>query len=91
MIAAYILFGGVVATFACISVFFTVFIARGAKYKELSDPDYPSLTRGNPLTALFIERLLTLEGLRFRSAFCKTLIGMWVAVLVAGVVANSIG
>jgi hypothetical protein len=91
MIGAYILFGGVAATFACISVFFIVFIARGAKYKELSDPDYPRLTLGNPLTALFIERLLTHEGLKFRSTLCKTLMAIWVLVFLAGIVASKVG
>jgi hypothetical protein len=91
MVSAYILFGGLVATFACISVFFTVFIVRGAKYKELSDPDYSRLTLGNPLTALFIERLLTHEGLRFRSTFCTALIAIWVVVFVAGIIASNVG
>jgi hypothetical protein len=91
MAAAYILFGGLVATFICISAFFIVFIARGGRYKELSDPDYPRLTLGNPLTALFIERLLTHEGLRLRSTFCWALVAIWAVVLIAGIVANNIG
>jgi len=91
MIVADILFGGVIATFACVSVFFIVFIARSTKYQELSDPDYPRLTLGNPLTALFIERLLTHEGLKFRSIFCKTLVALWTLVFLAGIVVSKVG
>ncbi|SFR86815.1 hypothetical protein SAMN05216570_0139 [Dyella sp. OK004] len=91
MIALDIFSGGIVTTFICLSAFFVVFIARGAKYKVLSDPEYPRLTLGNPLTTLFIDRLLTHDGLRFRSAFYKTLLALWGVVLVAGVVVNHIG
>lgn len=91
MVAGYILFGGLIATFACMSVFFIVFIARGAKYKELADPDYPRLTMGNPLTAFFVERLLTHEGLKFRSLFVRTLIAIWAVVFIAGIVTSNVG
>lgn len=91
MIVVDILFSGFAATFACTSVFVIVFIARGTRYKELSDPDYSRLTLGNPLTALFINRLLTHEGLRFRSVFCKTLLALWGVVLVAGIIESHVG
>lgn len=91
MIAGYLLFGGIVATFACLSIFLTIFLLRGAKYRDMSEPEYSRLTWGNPLNALFIERLLTHEGLGFRSLLCKTLLAIWALVLVAGIVANYIG
>jgi len=91
MIAAYLLFGGLVATFICISVFSTIFIVRGARYRDLSEPDYSRLTWGNPLNALFIERVLTHEGLRFRSLYCRVLVAIWALVLIAGIVANCMG
>jgi hypothetical protein len=90
MVGMYILFGGAMATFVCISVFFVVFIARGAKYKERSDPDYYRITLANPLTALFIDRFLTHEGLKFRSVLCKTPVGLCGAVLLAGIAASEI-
>lgn len=90
MAGMYILLGGVIATFVCISVFFIVFIACGAKYRERADPDYYRITLGNPLTALFIDRFLTHEGLKFRNILCKTLAGLWGVVLLAGVVASEI-
>ena len=88
MIAGYILFGGLIATFACVFVFLTIFMVRGAKYGDRSEPEYSRLTWGNPLNALFIERVLTPEGIRFRSLLLKTLMAIWVLVLVAGIVAN---
>lgn len=91
MVSAYIVFGGLVATFACISAFLIVFIVRGARYRELSNPDYPRLTVGNPVSAFFIERLVTHEGLRFRSIFCGAVLAIWVIVLIAGIVASTVG
>lgn len=91
MIAAYLLFGGLVASFACSLIFLTIFIARGATYRDQSEPEYSRLTWGNPLNALFIERLLTHEGLRFRSFFCWTLAAVWGLVLVAGIAVNFFG
>ncbi|WP_266184159.1 hypothetical protein [Dyella humicola] len=88
MIAAYLLLGGLVSTFACVFTFLIVFVVRGAKYREQSEPDYARLTLGNPLNALFIERLLTHEGLRFRSFFCWSLVAIWAFVLSAGIVTS---
>jgi hypothetical protein len=91
MIAAYLLLGGLVSTFACMFIFLTTFIVRGARYRALSEPDYARLTLGNPLIALFIERLLTHEGLRFRSIFCWSLVTIWAFVLSASVVTSLVG
>lgn len=91
MIAGYILFGGVIATFAWVFVSLTIFTVRGARYRDRSEPEYSRLTWGNPLNALFIERVLTPEGLRFRSLILKTLMAIWALVLVAGIVANWLG
>lgn len=91
MIAFYLLCGGIVATFACLLVFLTIFIVRGAKYRDLTEPEYSRLTWGNPLNSLFIERVLTNKGLKFRSLLCKTLLAIWVLVLVAGIVASTVG
>jgi len=91
MIAGYILFGGLIATFVCVFVFLTIFIVRGARYRDRSEPEYSRLTWGNPLNALFIERVLTPEGLKFRSLLLKTLVAIWALVLVTGVVANWFG
>ena len=91
MIAAYLLLGGLVSTFACVFTFLIIFLARGAKYRALSEPDYSRLTLGNPLNALFIERLLTHEGLRFRSFFCWSLVTIWALVLTASIVTSFAG
>jgi hypothetical protein len=88
MIVEYIFLGGLFATFVCIFVFLTVFIVRGAKYRDRSEPEYSRLTWGNPLNALFIDRILTTEGIRFRSLLLKTLMATWLIVLVAAVAAS---
>lgn len=91
MIAAYLLLGGLVSTFAFVFAFLIIFLVRGAKYRELSEPDYARLTLGNPLNALFIERLLTHEGVKFRSLFCWSLVTIWAFVLSASVVTTFAG
>jgi hypothetical protein len=79
---AYLFFGTVVASFACISCFFLKFIWGGGKYAEKGSKEYESLTIGNPLNAFFISRILTHDGLVLRGALIKCLVGLWVAFLI---------
>jgi hypothetical protein len=77
------------ASFVCLSGLVVRFIAGGSRYTERSDPDYERLTIGNPLNALFIERLLTHDGLVLRGWIGRLLLIIWAVFLIVAIIVTN--
>ncbi|WP_250634019.1 hypothetical protein [Pinirhizobacter soli] len=87
---AYLFFGTVAATFACLSWFIARFIAGGVKYAEKNSDNYEKLTMGNPLNALLISRVLTHEGLVLRGTMIKSIVALWAIFLITAIVITEV-
>lgn len=87
---AYLFFGSVLLTFLCMSFFFTWFLLGGKRYAEKGTMEYERLTLGNPLTAFFIDRLLTHEGLKLRSRMGISIGVIWALCFVVGIIVTNV-
>jgi hypothetical protein len=79
---SYLLFGTIAATLLCLYFFVVRFLVGGVKYASKESTEYERLTMGNPLNALFIDRLLTNEGLALRGAMWRSIGAIWIACLI---------
>lgn len=89
--AFYLLLGAIASTFACMSIFFAWFLLGGRRFAEKGTMEYEDLTLGNPLNALFIDRLLTQQGLRLRRLLLLSIGGIWGFCILASIVLANIG
>ncbi|URL59850.1 hypothetical protein IM816_07100 [Luteibacter flocculans] len=81
-LTSYLLFGTIAATLLCLSFFVVRFLVGGVKYAPKGSTEYERLTMGNPLNALFIDRLLTNEGLALRRSMWRFIGAIWIACLI---------
>ena len=79
---SYLLFGTIAATLLCLSFFVIRFLVGGVKYASKGSTEYERLTMGNPLNALFIDHLLTNEGLALRGAMWRSIGAVLIACLI---------
>ncbi|WP_201315236.1 hypothetical protein [Dyella sp. EPa41] len=89
--AFYLLIGAIASTFVCVSVFLACFLLGGKRFAEKGAMEYENLTLGNPLNALFIDRLLTDRGLRLRRLLLISIGGIWGLCIAASIVVTNIG
>lgn len=89
--AFYLLIGAIASTFVCLSIFFTWFLLGGKRFVEKGTMEYENLTLGNPLNALFIDRLLTGRGRWLRRLLLISIGGIWGLCIVTSIVVTNIG
>lgn len=87
---AYLFFGSIALTFFCMSFFFIRFLLGGKRYAEKGTMDYEKLTLGNPLTAFFIDRLLTHEGIVLRSRMVMSIGVIWALWFVVAIIITNV-
>lgn len=86
----YLFFGSILLTFLCMSFFFIRFLFGGKRYAEKGTMEYERLTLGNPLTAFFIDRLLTHEGLKLRSRMAISISIIWALFFIAATIVTNV-
>jgi hypothetical protein len=85
----YFFLGSVLLTFLCISLFFTRFLLGGKRYAEKGTMEYEKLTLGNPLAALFIDRVLTRQGLQLRSSMVISIGAIWALCFIVAIIVTN--